>query len=209
MRIAVLGATGATGRQLVGQALERGHEVVALARDPRRLGLPESDRLHPVAADVTDPQSVRRALAGVDAVLSGLGKAAGGPADVLARGAQAVTAPREDGAPPRVVWLAAYGTGRTAEVAGATTRGLLRLIAGAELPDRTAADEIVLRSGGSVLHAGRLTDGAGRQVRTVDPADAPRRLLPGGIPRAAVAAAMLAEAEQPRFAGRIGVPLGR
>jgi hypothetical protein len=34
MRIAILGATGGTGIELVGQALERGHAVTAFVRDP-------------------------------------------------------------------------------------------------------------------------------------------------------------------------------
>jgi hypothetical protein len=36
-RVLILGATGGTGRQLVEQALERGHTVTALARDPSAL----------------------------------------------------------------------------------------------------------------------------------------------------------------------------
>jgi uncharacterized protein YbjT (DUF2867 family) len=34
MRIAVLAASGGTGKQLAAQALDRGHSVLALARDP-------------------------------------------------------------------------------------------------------------------------------------------------------------------------------
>ena len=34
MRIAIFGATGHVGRELVAQALDAGHEVTALARDP-------------------------------------------------------------------------------------------------------------------------------------------------------------------------------
>ncbi|MFE9558200.1 NAD(P)H-binding protein [Streptomyces sp. NPDC006703] len=36
MRIAILGASGRTGGTLVDQALERGHEVVALVRTPAK-----------------------------------------------------------------------------------------------------------------------------------------------------------------------------
>ena len=35
-KLTILGATGATGQQVVRQALERGHQVTALVRDPMR-----------------------------------------------------------------------------------------------------------------------------------------------------------------------------
>ncbi|WP_103511065.1 NAD(P)-dependent oxidoreductase [Streptomyces sp. SM13] len=73
MRITVFGATGGVGREAVGQALPAGHEVTAVVRDPDRL--PASlDRaaLHAVVR-LDDPAAVRAAVAGRDAVLSGLG----------------------------------------------------------------------------------------------------------------------------------------
>ncbi|MFE6771673.1 NAD(P)-dependent oxidoreductase [Streptomyces fimicarius] len=73
MRITVFGATGGVGREVVGQALSAGHEVTAVVRDPDRL--PASlDRaaLHAVVR-LDDPAAVRAAVAGRDAVLSGLG----------------------------------------------------------------------------------------------------------------------------------------
>ncbi|WP_103534820.1 NAD(P)-dependent oxidoreductase [Streptomyces sp. SM11] len=73
MRITVFGATGGIGQEIVGQALSAGHEVTAVVRAPDRL--PESlDRaaLHAVAR-LDDPSAVRAAVAGRDAVLSGLG----------------------------------------------------------------------------------------------------------------------------------------
>lgn len=42
MRLAVFGATGGTGRQLVEQALAQGHEVTAVVRDPARLPVEHS-----------------------------------------------------------------------------------------------------------------------------------------------------------------------
>ncbi|XMN07109.1 NAD(P)-dependent oxidoreductase [Streptomyces griseobrunneus] len=73
MRITVFGATGGIGQELVRQALAAGHEVSAVVRDPDRL--PESlDRaaMHAVVR-LDDPAVARAAVAGRDAVLSGLG----------------------------------------------------------------------------------------------------------------------------------------
>ncbi|MFJ7411821.1 NAD(P)-dependent oxidoreductase [Streptomyces sp. NPDC098077] len=73
MRITVFGATGGVGQEIVGQALAAGHEVTVVVRDPDRL--PERlDRaaLH-AAVRLDDPAAVRAAVAGRDAVLSGLG----------------------------------------------------------------------------------------------------------------------------------------
>ncbi|MET8656537.1 NAD(P)-dependent oxidoreductase [Streptomyces griseus] len=73
MRITVFGATGGVGQEIVGQALAAGHEVTAVVRDPDRL--PERLDRAALAAVVRldDPAAVRAAVAGRDAVLSGLG----------------------------------------------------------------------------------------------------------------------------------------
>jgi putative NADH-flavin reductase len=67
----VFGANGRTGRWLSGQALDAGHEVVAVTRRPEQMQ--SRDRLTVLAADVTDPAAVDAAVAGGDAVLSVLG----------------------------------------------------------------------------------------------------------------------------------------
>lgn len=72
MRLTVFGANGATGRVLVRQALDAGHEVTAVTRRPA--GFPFAhQRLVVAAADVRDGQAVTRALEGSEAVLSSLG----------------------------------------------------------------------------------------------------------------------------------------
>jgi putative NADH-flavin reductase len=72
MKLAVFGATGPTGLEIVKQALERGHEVTALARDPARLSL-QHERLSAIKGDVFDPATLERVISGKDAVLSALG----------------------------------------------------------------------------------------------------------------------------------------
>ncbi len=215
MHIAVLGSTGATGRQLVTQALERGHTVTALARTPAKLNLPSSPALRPVRADVAVPDAIAAALTDVDVVVSGLGHATGSAPDVLAAGARAVSAtqtPAIDEAgharsKPRLVWLGAWGTGESAVAAGPLVRWLLRVGLSKELPDKTAADRVILAAGGTVFHAGPLTNGPLSPSRhTVLLKDAPRSLFPRTISRATVAAAMLDEAEHPRHGGHIVIP---
>ncbi|MBK1655139.1 NAD(P)-dependent oxidoreductase [Allochromatium vinosum] len=71
MHIALFGATGGTGRQVLAQALEQGHRITALVRDPSKL-TPHPD-LTLVTGDVLDPAAVARCLAGTDAVVCVLG----------------------------------------------------------------------------------------------------------------------------------------
>jgi uncharacterized protein YbjT (DUF2867 family) len=73
MNITVFGANGLTGRQLVGQALEAGHDVVAVTRRPTEFPI-SHDKLTIAEADVHDELAVMRVLeSGSDAVLSTLG----------------------------------------------------------------------------------------------------------------------------------------
>ena len=205
MQLTILAASGATGRELTRQALGRGHTVTAIARTPGRITVPDSARLTRIPADVHDPDSIRAALAGSQIVLSGLGVADGDPPGTLAAGARAVTEAR----PRRIVWLGAIGTGPSAQAGGLLVRSMFRAMP-AKLGDKVKADAMVLRVGGTVFHAGPLTGGPLTPARrTVGLDTYPRRLFPARVSRATVAAAMLDEAESPRYAGTIAIPLER
>jgi uncharacterized protein YbjT (DUF2867 family) len=71
MRIAVLGATGNTGRHVLDLALGHGNDVTALVRSPGKLT--PRERLSVVQADLFDPASLAAGLAGHDAVISVFG----------------------------------------------------------------------------------------------------------------------------------------
>lgn len=72
MTIAIFGANGATGRLLVAQALDAGHEVVAVTRNPTTFPF-KHDGLRIAQADVLDAMRVSEVIAGCDVVLSTLG----------------------------------------------------------------------------------------------------------------------------------------
>ena len=75
MQVAVLGATGRTGRPLVAELLRRGHEVAVLVRDPDRLG-PDAARVRVVTGSSRDETVLTELVTGVDAVVSALGPVA-------------------------------------------------------------------------------------------------------------------------------------
>jgi NAD(P)-dependent dehydrogenase (short-subunit alcohol dehydrogenase family) len=76
MNITVFGATGGTGRQLVGQILAAGCQAAAYARNPSKIGAPHG-RLTTVQGEITDRAAVERAVGGSDAVISALGSRPG------------------------------------------------------------------------------------------------------------------------------------
>ncbi|MCX4548912.1 NAD(P)-dependent oxidoreductase [Streptomyces sp. NBC_01500] len=83
MKLTVFGATGGIGGQIVRQALESGHQVTAVVRDPARLTATGAG-LDVFRSDLRDAESLRAAVAGRDAVLSGLGARARKDAGVAA-----------------------------------------------------------------------------------------------------------------------------
>ena len=68
MQVALIGATGFVGAAVLKELLQRGHNVVALVRDPAKLSA--QPHLKVVQADVLDAAQVQSAVAGSDAVLS-------------------------------------------------------------------------------------------------------------------------------------------
>jgi putative NADH-flavin reductase len=72
MKVVVFGSTGGTGRAVIAQALEAGHDVTAVARRPSAIEV-RHDRLHVVQGDVLRPDTLMEPVAGADAVLSALG----------------------------------------------------------------------------------------------------------------------------------------
>ena len=71
MRLAIFGATGRIGGHLLNWAIDAGHDVHVLARQPEALR--PRDGLTVTGGDVLDPAAVAAVISGADAVLSALG----------------------------------------------------------------------------------------------------------------------------------------
>jgi putative NADH-flavin reductase len=115
MQIAVIGAAGRTGRQVVRQALDRGHQVVAVARSPEKLDS-AGDRLTVAAADVRDADALAAAVAGADAIVTTFGAAAGRePTDIYSVGITNVLAAMDSDGIRRLAVISASPAGPRAE----------------------------------------------------------------------------------------------
>ena len=71
MKLFVIGATGRTGREIVEQALERGHQVTAFVRSPETITL-RNERLTIVRGNAMDENELFDAMQNHDAVVSAL-----------------------------------------------------------------------------------------------------------------------------------------
>ena len=105
MKLLILGATGATGLQVVTQAVERGHTVTAFVRNTgplERFG----DRITVVRGNLLDPAELAGVLAGQEAILSAFGPRlpiSKADADLLQRFAVALTRGMQKSGVRRVV----------------------------------------------------------------------------------------------------------
>lgn len=70
MKIALVGGTGFVGSAVLAELLQRGHQVVALARNPDKYAGKAAPNLQVVQADALDPAQVAGAVKGADAVVS-------------------------------------------------------------------------------------------------------------------------------------------
>lgn len=197
MKIAILGAAGQTGRHLVTQAVERGHEVVALARKPAEAPWPALA----VQADVAIPSTVLAAVADADVVLSALGVVKGQDPRILSNGAALVASSGR-----RVIWLGALGAGATTGALGPLNDALLRKLLH-DWQAKQEADTTILAADGTVIAAGLLTNRPYRTNGRLLPAPGFRRHLPPRAPRAGIATLILTEAETPTFPGKAAVAL--
>jgi uncharacterized protein YbjT (DUF2867 family) len=155
MKVLVLGATGATGRLVVDQALEAGHPVRALVRSPEKLALSHS-ALDVVRGQATDPVDVGRAMVGVDAVISALGAAKG---TVITDATRAVIAGAATSGVRRFVVLSSFAVVR-GRLSG-PAKLVSSLAMGAMVRDKAAAQDLLRDSDldWTIVHAVRLTNG--------------------------------------------------
>jgi putative NADH-flavin reductase len=98
MKVAIFGASGATGKLLTQRCLAAGYEITALFRStpPAHMpGVQQSSKAHVIQGSVFDLAEVRQTIEGADVVLSALGANSLKKEDVLERAIPQIIAAME------------------------------------------------------------------------------------------------------------------
>ncbi|EGR2239678.1 NAD(P)-dependent oxidoreductase [Vibrio cholerae] len=108
MKVAILGASGWIGSHLAAEAKMRGHEVVAVVRDPAKV------TLKGVAVEQLDilnsESSLKSVLEGVDAVIASIGGRAAGNHEMVAKTAQRLLNELPQAGVARLLWVGGAGS---------------------------------------------------------------------------------------------------
>ena len=198
-RIAVLGATGATGRHVVAIALEAGHDVVAVTRKSGAFttspGLTEA-----AWVDVRDAEALAVALGGVDVVISALGGAGQGPTTVCTDAIRTTIPAMTEAGVYRLIVVSAHGVLETHD------RSLYSIAVwsgvGEKMKDKETMEPLIVDSSlvWTIVRPPMLKDSPGAGKYQVGE-DLPIRLW-HWIGRADLAGFLVGEAENAQFAHR-------
>ena len=110
MKLIIFGSTGSTGRQVVTQALEQGHDVTAFARSPEKLDQ-KHEKLQVIKGNVLDYASVERAIQGQDVVLCTLGLPPMDKSNLRANGTKNIIRAMEKSGAKRFICQSSDGVG--------------------------------------------------------------------------------------------------
>jgi uncharacterized protein YbjT (DUF2867 family) len=147
VKILVVGATGGLGRMAVSQAVERGHDVSALVRDPlAATNLP--DRVLQVRGDVLDPASLAPAVDGCDAVICALGTPSPRKSSsLLEDGTRNLVEAMKRSNVERLVCVTLLGTADSKSNASLFYRHVILRVLAPMVPDKENQERVVRDSG--------------------------------------------------------------
>jgi putative NADH-flavin reductase len=195
MHIALFGATGGTGRQVLDQALARGYAVSALVRDPSKLA--ERTGLTLVVGDVLDQAATTRCIQGTDAVICVLGSH-GSREPIEATGTRTILDAMHETGVRRLIAVTSLGVGDSREQINWAFRIIMDLTLKPIMMAKEEQERLIKTSGldWTIVRPGGLTDGP----RTGAYRFGRDRSIKGGrISRADVADFVLRQVTDPTF----------
>ncbi len=210
MNVLVFGASGATGREVVKRALDRGHSVDAFVRDPAKLEIKHAN-LTVTVGDVTEGALVERAVTSRDAVASALGSGNSLSSDpALIEGIQNIIRAMDHAGVRRLVYLSMLGVGDSGKQLGFVDRYVvLPLLLRNVVTDHARKESLIKQSrlDWVIVRPPRLTNGP-YTGRYQSGEDVRERTLLASISRADVADFMVKQFVDERYVHRTPAVLG-
>jgi putative NADH-flavin reductase len=203
MRVLILGASGATGHELVRQALARELEVTAFVRDPARL-MVSAPALRVIQGDIGDSARVSEAVRGHDAVVSALGVGTPlKPDPVVVEGIRHTLAVMKEHGVRRLVYLSFIGVSESRADAGLLVRYVARHPLRHEIADHEIKEGLIRASDTdwTIVRAPKLTNGRPAAGYRDGESIAARSIFPT-LSRADVAAFMLRQLADRTYVGK-------
>ena len=199
MRLAIFGATGGTGLEVTRQALERGHSVRVLVRNPNRMPL-VNENMRLVLGNVLERESVTKTILGSDAVINCLGQASlTHNMGVVSEGTRMIVEVMKQQGVRRLVITSSFGVGESRQKAAWWQRMVFCTLLRAPYADKEIMEPEVRASGleWTLLRPVGLTNGPlTRRYRITH--ETPRKIQ---ISRADVAEAILDAVEKRLWVG--------
>ena len=199
MRLAIFGATGGTGLEVTRQALERGHSVRVLVRNPNRMPL-VNENMRLVLGNVLERESVTKTILGSDAVINCLGQASlTHNMGVVSEGTRMIVEVMKQQGVRRLVITSSFGVGESRQKAAWWQRMVFSTLLRAPYADKEIMEPEVRASGleWTLLRPVGLTNGPlTRRYRITH--ETPRKIQ---ISRADVAEAILDAVEKRLWVG--------
>lgn len=169
VKVLVVGATGALGRDIVAEALSAGQQTAALVRDPGRAALPSGVQV--MQGDVLRAGSLAAAVRAADAVICALGTPSPRrPSTLLREGSQNLVAAMRQEGRRRLVCVTLLGVGPSRSSASFLYRTVILRVLAPMVPDKEAQEDVVRASGldWTLVRPPRFTGGRGRgSVRVI------------------------------------------
>lgn len=145
MNVLLIGASGATGREVLPRLLDAGHHVRALVRRPDAISVTHA-QLTILHGDVRSDEAIERAVAGQHAVVCTFGPRSLKRDDVQEVLMKNLVGAMERHGVRRVVNLAAWVSGRTAQYAPRWQRWVAAVVLGRVFADKERGEKILFAS---------------------------------------------------------------
>jgi len=202
MKITVIGASAGIGLEVTRLALQKGHDVTGLSR--RIVPLPDHAKLRRVQGSATNPNDVRTAVEGAEAILVTLGVKSPFVTTLFSDSARLLLQVlQEMNSTPTLIVLTGFGAGESWSYNPLPMKVLFTLLLKAVYADKSEQERVIAAGypRWEIVRPGRLTNGAttGR-YRVLD--DLVNGMKVGAISRSDVAHFMVAQAEHPTYLGK-------